>query len=240
MELFHELGMSHFVTKTESQHPTCKDFDKFPRCIFHLTQPNPTKTEIPPDWLLSCFEVTTRRYPTMDPNRFLDLLPKVEVIATSNDSLFMAQKLVVGCEECDPEPNRPFSAVLDQVTHRQDSITDYIICEPAKCGRCGAPIIETTLVAVTPSDSDAPEILYFDFPIEETNVVLVHEDLLAEAEQWIASCEHCDEHCEHSFDQIIDVLTECDPTNTDYLMCREATCPRCHSAVTEKTLVSPV
>jgi len=176
----------------------------------------------------------------MDPNRFLDLLPKVNVIATSNDSLFKAQNQVVGCEECDPGANRPFSAVLDKVTHRQDSVTDYILCEPAKCGRCGADILETTLVVLKPSEGDDPApLLYFDVPIEETNVVLVNEELLSEAEEWIGSCEHCYEHCEHSFDQILDALTECDPTTTDYLMCREAKCPRCHSSVTEKTLVSP-
>ena len=177
----------------------------------------------------------------MDPNRFLDILPKVEVIATSNDSMFKAQNRVVGCEDCDPRADRPFSAVLDQVTHRQDSITDYILCEPAKCSKCGASIIETTLVVLKPSDPDeGPALLYFDVPIEETNVVLVTEELLSEAEQWIGSCEHCYEHCEHSFDQILDALTECDPTNTDYLMCREAKCPRCQSGVTEKTLVTPV
>ena len=176
----------------------------------------------------------------MDPDRFLDLLPNVEIIATSSDSLFMAQNRVRGCEECDPAANRPFTAVLDEVTHRQDSMTDYILCEPAKCGKCGARIIESTLVVVESTDSQDPALLYFDIPIEETNVVLIHEDVLSEAEGWIASCEHCDEDCEHSFDQILDSLTACDPTSTEYFMCREAACPRCQSSVTEKTLVSPV
>jgi hypothetical protein len=176
----------------------------------------------------------------MDPDRFLELLPKIEVIAPGNDSLFMAEDRVVGCEECDPAADRPFIAVLDQVTHRQDSLTDYILCEPAKCGKCGAAIIESTLVVLKPADSDGPPLLYFDVPIEETNIVLVDEDLLSEAEEWIGFCEHCNEECEHSFDQILDALTECDPTNTDYLMCREARCSRCHNPVTEKTLVSPI
>jgi hypothetical protein len=175
----------------------------------------------------------------MDPDRFLELLPKIEVIAPSNDSLFKAQDRVIGCEECDRDASCPFNAVLDQVTHRQDSLTDYILCEPAKCGKCGASVIESTLVVLKPVDTDGPPLLYFDVPIEETNVVLVHEDLLTEAEQWIACCEHCYERCEHSFDQILDALTECDPANTEYLMCREAKCPRCHNSVTEKTLVSP-
>jgi predicted Zn-ribbon and HTH transcriptional regulator len=177
----------------------------------------------------------------MDPNRFLDLLPKVEIIATSTESLFMAQNRVIGCEECDPAAaNRRFTAVLDEVTHRQDSVTDYILCEPARCGKCGARIIESTLVVLQSPDSEHSGLLYFDIPIEETNVVLVDEDLVSEAEGWIASCEHCFEDCEHSFDQILDSLTTCDPTSTEYLMRREATCPRCQSSVTEKTLVNPL
>jgi hypothetical protein len=176
----------------------------------------------------------------MDPDRFLELLPKIEVIAPGNDSLFKAQDRVVGCEECDPSASCPFGAVLDQVTHRQDSLTDYILCEPAKCGRCGASVIESTLVVLKPVDTDDPPLLYFDVPIEETNVVLVHEDLLTEAEEWIACCENCHEQCEHSFDQILDALTECDPTKTEYLICRAAKCPQCHNSVTEKTLVCPI
>lgn len=181
----------------------------------------------------------------MDPDGFSGLLPKVEIIATANDSLFMAQNQVIGCEECNLRANLPFTAVLDQVTNRQNSATDYILCEPAKCGKCGARIIESTLVVLKPVDSEPvdsedPELLYFDIPIEQTNIVLVGEDLLSEAEEWIANCEHCYEDCEHSFDQILDNLTDCDPTNTEYFQCREARCPRCGSSVTEKTLVNPV
>ena len=176
----------------------------------------------------------------MNPDRFLELLPKVEVIALGNDSLLMAQDLIVGCEECATNANCSFSAVLDQVTHRQDSLTDYILCEPAKCVKCGGSVIESTLVVLKPVDTDGAPLLYFDVPIEETNVVLVPEDLLIEAEEWIAGCEHCYEQCENSFDQILDALTECDPTNTEYVMCREAKCPQCHNLVTEKTLVSPI
>src|SRR4051812_45174004 len=119
----------------------------------------------------------------MDPNRFLSLLPKVEIIATSNDSLFLAQNEVIGCEECDPRANRPFTAVLDQVTHQQNSVTDYILCESATCAKCGARIIESTLVVLKSVDSDDPGLLYFDIPIEGTNIVLVDEDLLSEAEE---------------------------------------------------------
>ena len=172
----------------------------------------------------------------------LDLVPKVAVIAPGSDSLYMAQNLVIGCEECDAAADRPFSTVLDQITRRQDCVTDYILCEAAKCGRCGAPIIESTLVVLkkTGSETIESEPLYFGVPVENTNIVLVEERTLSEAEEWIASCEHCDENCEYSFDQILDALTECDPTNTEYVICREAKCPHCNSCVTEKTLVGPV
>jgi hypothetical protein len=80
-------------------------------------------------------------------------------------------------------------------------------------------------------------------PLEETNIVLVDETLLAEAEGWIESCEQCSESsesAEYSFDQILDSVTGCDPAQTDYLMYRVARCPRCYSDITEKTLVRPV
>ena len=80
---------------------------------------------------------------------------------------------------------------------------------------------------------------YFDTPIEDTNVVLVDENILNQAEKWITACEQCSDNAEISFDQLLDSLTGCDPTTTDYLMCRAAKCPCCYGAVTERTLVIP-
>lgn len=174
----------------------------------------------------------------MNPDRFISLLPRIEVIATSNDSVYKAQQQIMGCEACDSTANRQFSGVLDEITKRNECITDYILCEPAKCPKCSAPVVESTLVSLLNTDS-APA---FDLnpSLDEVDLFFVEEPLLAEAQEWIASCELCSELAEFSFDQILDSLTGCDPAVTEYLLCRVAVCPNCRRDVTEKTLVCPI
>ena len=174
----------------------------------------------------------------MDLNHFLSLVPKLEMIAISNDSLFIAQEQVIGCEACDPAATRHFSAILDQVTDRDAGTADYILAEPAECGKCGSPVMESTLVSVADTEF-SPACAYTDTLLEGANLFLIDEPLLREAEEWIGSCEQCSERAEYSFDQLLDSLTGCDPTQTEYLMLREAQCPRCQSHINEKTLISP-
>jgi hypothetical protein len=146
---------------------------------------------------------------------------------------------VTGCEACDPTACLSFSSVLDKVTNRMDGATDYILGEAAKCGKCGGPIVETTLVTLDDVDLG---LTFFDLDTltEQTHVFLIDEPFLREAEEWIDSCERCSpQTSEYSFDQILDSLTGSDATQTEYLLCREAICPHCRSRVTEKTLVTP-
>jgi len=176
----------------------------------------------------------------MDRNRFLSLLPELKVVAISKESLCTAQHLVTGCEACDPTASLSFSSVLDTVTNRMDQVTDYILGEAAKCSKCGAQIVETTLVTLDDADLGLTS-FDLDALTEQTHVFLIDEPVLREAEEWIDSCESCSpQTAEYSFDQILDSITESDGTQTEYLLCREAICPHCHSRVTEKTLVSPV
>ena len=79
----------------------------------------------------------------------------------------------------------------------------------------------------------------FTLPVEETNVVLIDDQRVEEAESLISGCEGCTEEAEISFDYVLDGLTESDPTRTEYLMSRRARCPRCLAEVTEKTLIIP-
>ncbi len=93
-----------------------------------------------------------------------------------------------------------------------------------------------------PFDSPAkPEaaMKLFTVPLQETNVVLVDGRTLIEAESLISGCEHCNRDAEISFDYVLDELTGCDPTRTEYLMYRAGRCPNCRSEVTEKTLITP-
>jgi len=106
--------------------------------------------------------------------------------------------------------------------------------------KCGAQIVETTLVTLDDADLGLTS-FDLDALTEQTHVFLIDEPVLREAEEWIDSCESCSpQTAEYSFDQILDSITESDGTQTEYLLCREAICPHCHSRVTEKTLVSPV
>ena len=53
----------------------------------------------------------------------------------------------------------------------------------------------------------------------------------------IASCESCNTDAELPFDWILDEITGCDGTTTDYLLTEPAQCPRCGCTIVEKTLV---
>ena len=64
------------------------------------------------------------------------------------------------------------------------------------------------------------------------------EAFVREAEASISGCAQCSHGAELTFDYILDEVTNCDPTLTEYVICRPAKCPRCHGDVTEKTLVT--
>ena len=69
------------------------------------------------------------------------------------------------------------------------------------------------------------------------NIVLVDEETLIEAQHCVSGCEHCAENASIAFDYLLDAITGCDPTVTDYVMCRPARCPGCSHSLTEKTRV---
>jgi hypothetical protein len=79
----------------------------------------------------------------------------------------------------------------------------------------------------------------FEPSLLETNVVLIDEETMVEAQALITACEHCDERAEMAFDYLLDALTGCDPSQTEYLMCRRAHCPSCFREITEKDLIIP-
>jgi hypothetical protein len=75
--------------------------------------------------------------------------------------------------------------------------------------------------------------------LELTNIVLLSESQIIEAEDFVVGCERCVNDAEISFDYLLDALTGSDPSNTEYLMPRPARCPHCLCDVNEKTLVIP-
>ena len=70
--------------------------------------------------------------------------------------------------------------------------------------------------------------------------MLVTAATVHEAEKLIESCEHCNEEgAEIPFDNILDRVTDSDPSVTDYVLESPAKCPHCRREILEKTLVEP-
>ena len=93
-------------------------------------------------------------------------------------------------------------------------------------------MMETTLVRVGTQPG------YFEPNPEDTNVVFVDQPTLLEAQMFISGCEYCEpERAEISFDQVLDGITGCDPTVTEYVICHPARCSQCNHDVMEKTLI---
>ena len=74
--------------------------------------------------------------------------------------------------------------------------------------------------------------------IEEINIVLVDEFTLREALHWVSGCGACSGYATISFDYILDGLTGCEPSTTEYVLCRPGRCPECATVITEKTAVA--
>jgi hypothetical protein len=72
----------------------------------------------------------------------------------------------------------------------------------------------------------------------DIDVAFVDEPLVFGAEEYVSSCQHCNEAATIPFDYVLDALTGCDPRLTEYLMSRVAQCPRCSSEINEKTCVA--
>lgn len=77
---------------------------------------------------------------------------------------------------------------------------------------------------------------FFDPTPEEQNVVLVTSTILREVEEHIESCEHCNP-TEIPFDNVLDHITDSDPSVTDYSLEQPENCPNCRRSIWEKTLV---
>ena len=152
-----------------------------------------------------------------------------------------ARDRLVSCEKCDPFAVTPFKRLLDE-TSGDESSTEAVPSEPAKCPSCFNLVKEDTLVAFR-NDLDSiggsATSDYFDPPLDEMSIHLIGENLRAAAQSMISGCDQCCDCPEITFDCILDELTGCDPKSTEYLLCRPARCPRCRRDVTERTIVLP-
>lgn len=70
------------------------------------------------------------------------------------------------------------------------------------------------------------------------NIVLVNESELSEAQAFVVACEFCSTSAGIPFDYLLDAITGCDPSVTEYVLSHRAKCPGCFCGLTEKTLVA--
>jgi hypothetical protein len=68
------------------------------------------------------------------------------LIAISKTTAREAEIQILGCESCSEDAEIPLSWILDQITGRSGSRTDYVLGEALRCPRCAAPITEGTLI----------------------------------------------------------------------------------------------
>jgi hypothetical protein len=73
--------------------------------------------------------------------------PNVELITVDATTIRHAEQLIEGCESCHADDVEiPFDWILDRVTGRLGSATDYMLTEHAGCPNCKHELTEKTLV----------------------------------------------------------------------------------------------
>ena len=73
------------------------------------------------------------------------------LIAVSQESVLLAESLVVGCDKCSDRATIRFERLLDEVTG-SDEQPSYVLPFPATCPFCTSAINETTLVQLRRDD----------------------------------------------------------------------------------------
>jgi hypothetical protein len=68
------------------------------------------------------------------------------VVFLEEDAIRQAESLIESCERCNPSAEIPFDWILDKLTGRDPSVTDYILAATAECPNCKQAVTEKTLV----------------------------------------------------------------------------------------------
>src|SRR5262245_60676791 len=105
-------------------------------------------------------------------NRYF-LLQGVELLAVGSETVRKAQQRLQSCERCNLFASAPFYVLLDEATGRSNP-TECMLCEAARCPKCGGPVIETTLVSFDDDADGSSRVDHFDAPWEQ-NIVMIDE-----------------------------------------------------------------
>ncbi len=154
-----------------------------------------------------------------------------KIVTVARETLENAIRRVTCCERCDKRASLRFNDVLDDVVGSRGA---YYLTSQARCPKCKAPITESTLVEVSSGKRQLKE---FEPSPAETEIVLIDDEVLLQAQSLLTGCEQCASHAEIAFDYLLDAITGNDPTRIEYLLPRPARCPQCFAKVTEKTLI---
>lgn len=71
----------------------------------------------------------------------------------------------------------------------------------------------------------------------DVHILALGAATIRRAQDAITSCESCNQNAELPFDWILDEVTGCDGSTTDYFLTEPVKCPRCSSEIIEQTLV---
>jgi hypothetical protein len=72
---------------------------------------------------------------------------QLHIVLISADQIAQLQTMIESCEHCNPSAEIRFDWMVDGVTGRDPTATDYILESPALCPGCRSEVTEKTLVS---------------------------------------------------------------------------------------------
>jgi hypothetical protein len=78
----------------------------------------------------------------MNPDFFDPPPERPQIVLIAMDQIGRLQTMIESCEHCNPRAEISFDSVLDGVTGRDPSVTDYILESPAHCPSCRGEVTE--------------------------------------------------------------------------------------------------